>query len=57
MNLLKKRETGIFVLLVVLCVVVAIINHRNAVAGGAALDNLVQWVYQYGATWNPASQH
>jgi serine-type D-Ala-D-Ala carboxypeptidase/endopeptidase (penicillin-binding protein 4) len=38
-------------------VVVAIINHRNAVAGGAALDNLVQWVYQYGGTWNPASQH
>ena len=38
-------------------VVVAIINHRNAIAGAAALDNLVQWVYQNGATWNPALQH
>jgi serine-type D-Ala-D-Ala carboxypeptidase/endopeptidase (penicillin-binding protein 4) len=38
-------------------VVVAIINHRNAVAGAGALDNLVQWVYQNGATWNSALQH
>ncbi|HSD00126.1 MAG TPA: D-alanyl-D-alanine carboxypeptidase/D-alanyl-D-alanine-endopeptidase [Casimicrobiaceae bacterium] len=38
-------------------VVVAIINHRNAIAGAGALDNLVQWVYQNGATWNPALQH
>ena len=38
-------------------VVVAIINHRNAVAGAGALDSLVQWVYQNGATWNPALQH
>jgi len=37
-------------------VVVAIINHRNALAGAAALDNLVQWVYQNGATWSPALQ-
>ena len=35
-------------------VVVTIINHRNAAAGAAALDNLVQWVYQNGAAWNPA---
>src|SRR5437763_1008427 len=38
-------------------VVVAIINHHNALAGAAALDNLVQWVYQNGATWNAALQH
>ena len=38
-------------------VVVAIINHRNALAGAAALDNLVQWVYQNGATWSAALQH
>jgi len=37
--------------------VVAIINHRNAAAGAGALDHLVQWVYQNGATWNPALQH
>ena len=38
-------------------VVVAIINHRHAAGAAGALDNLVQWVYQNGATWNPASQH
>jgi len=38
-------------------VVVAIINHRNAGAGAPALDYLVQWVYQNGATWTPALQH
>jgi D-alanyl-D-alanine carboxypeptidase/D-alanyl-D-alanine-endopeptidase (penicillin-binding protein 4) len=38
-------------------VVVAIINHRNAIAGAPALDNLVQWVYQNGATWDPSLQH
>jgi len=38
-------------------VVVAIINHRHAAGAAGALDNLVQWVYQNGATWNAASQH
>ena len=36
--------------------IVAIINHRNATRAAGALDNLVQWVYQNGATWNPALQ-
>ena len=38
-------------------VVTAIINHKNAAGAAGALDNLVQWVYQNGATWDPASQH
>src|SRR5439155_1865533 len=38
-------------------VVVAIINHNNAAGAASALDNLVQWVYQNGATWNPQLQH
>jgi len=38
-------------------VVTAIINHKNAAGAAGALDNLVQWVYQNGATWNPALQH
>ncbi len=36
--------------------VAAIINHPNAARGGPALDALAQWVYQNGATWNPALQ-
>jgi serine-type D-Ala-D-Ala carboxypeptidase/endopeptidase (penicillin-binding protein 4) len=38
-------------------VVTAIINHKNAAGAAGALDNLVQWVYQNGATWNPTLQH
>ena len=36
--------------------VVAIVNDRNAARAGPALDNLVQWVFQRGATWDPALQ-
>jgi D-alanyl-D-alanine carboxypeptidase/D-alanyl-D-alanine-endopeptidase (penicillin-binding protein 4) len=36
--------------------VAAIINHPNAARGAAALDNLVQWIYQNGATWDPSKQ-
>jgi D-alanyl-D-alanine carboxypeptidase/D-alanyl-D-alanine-endopeptidase (penicillin-binding protein 4) len=36
--------------------VVAIVNHRSAAHAGGALDFLVQWVYQNGATWDPALQ-
>ena len=36
--------------------VAAIINHPNAARGGAALDALVQWIWQNGATWDPAHQ-
>jgi D-alanyl-D-alanine carboxypeptidase/D-alanyl-D-alanine-endopeptidase (penicillin-binding protein 4) len=34
--------------------VVAIINHANAARGAAALDYLVQWVYQEAGHWDPA---
>jgi len=37
-------------------VVVAIINHPNAARGAPALDQLVQWVYENGATWDPSQQ-
>jgi len=37
-------------------VVVAIINHPNAARGSPALDHLVQWVYENGATWDPSQQ-
>jgi D-alanyl-D-alanine carboxypeptidase/D-alanyl-D-alanine-endopeptidase (penicillin-binding protein 4) len=37
-------------------IVVAIINHPNAVRGQAALDGLVQWVYRSAGTWDPRSQ-
>jgi len=37
-------------------VVVAIINHANAARGAPALDHLVQWVYQNGATWDASQQ-
>ena len=36
--------------------VAAIINHPNAARGASALDHLVQWVYQNGATWDPSQQ-
>jgi len=36
--------------------VVAIVNDRNAPRAGPALDYLVQWVFQRGATWDPALQ-
>jgi D-alanyl-D-alanine carboxypeptidase/D-alanyl-D-alanine-endopeptidase (penicillin-binding protein 4) len=36
--------------------VVAIVNDRNAARAGPALDYLVQWVFQRGATWDPALQ-
>ena len=36
--------------------VAAIINHPHAARGAAALDFLVQWVYQNAATWDPALQ-
>ena len=36
--------------------VVAIVNDRNASSAGPALDYLVQWVYRYGATWDPSLQ-
>jgi D-alanyl-D-alanine carboxypeptidase/D-alanyl-D-alanine-endopeptidase (penicillin-binding protein 4) len=36
--------------------VVAIVNDRNAARAGAALDYLVQWVFQRGAMWDPALQ-
>jgi serine-type D-Ala-D-Ala carboxypeptidase/endopeptidase (penicillin-binding protein 4) len=36
--------------------VVAIVNDRNASRAGGALDQLVQWVYRNGATWDPALQ-
>ena len=35
-------------------IVVAIINHANAARGAAALDYLVQWVYQEAGHWDPA---
>ena len=34
-------------------IVVALINHANAARGQPALDYLVQWVYRFGATWQP----
>jgi D-alanyl-D-alanine carboxypeptidase/D-alanyl-D-alanine-endopeptidase (penicillin-binding protein 4) len=34
--------------------VVAIVNHANAARGAPALDNLVQWVYQNAAAWQPS---
>ncbi len=37
-------------------VVVAIINHPNAARGAAALDHLVQWVYENGGSWDPSQQ-
>jgi D-alanyl-D-alanine carboxypeptidase/D-alanyl-D-alanine-endopeptidase (penicillin-binding protein 4) len=37
-------------------VVVAIVNGTSAAWAQAALDYLVQWVYQYGATWAPPSR-
>ena len=37
-------------------IVVAIINHPNAVRGQAALDGLVQWVYRSAGTWDARSQ-
>jgi len=37
-------------------VVVAIVNHPNAARGAPALDHLVQWVYENGATWDPSQQ-
>jgi D-alanyl-D-alanine carboxypeptidase/D-alanyl-D-alanine-endopeptidase (penicillin-binding protein 4) len=37
-------------------VVVAIVNHANAMRARGALDNLVQWVYRNAATWTPASR-
>ena len=33
------------------------ISELGFTGAAGALDNLVQWVYQNGATWNPASQH
>ena len=33
--------------------VVAIVNHANAARAQSALDYLVQWVYQNGASWRP----
>jgi len=36
--------------------VAAIVNHPNAARGAPALDHLVQWVYQNGATWEPSLQ-
>jgi D-alanyl-D-alanine carboxypeptidase/D-alanyl-D-alanine-endopeptidase (penicillin-binding protein 4) len=36
--------------------VAAMINHPDAARGAPALDALVQWVHQNGATWNPALQ-
>jgi len=36
--------------------VAAIVNHPNAARAGPALDALVQWTYQNGATWDPARQ-
>ncbi len=36
--------------------VAAIVNHPNAARGASALDHLVQWVYQNGATWDPSQQ-
>ena len=35
-------------------IVATIINHPNAARSGAALDYLVQWVYQEGGTYDPA---
>ena len=35
-------------------IVVVIINHPNAARGAAALDYLVQWVYQEAGHWDPA---
>jgi D-alanyl-D-alanine carboxypeptidase len=34
--------------------VVAIVNDANAARARPALDYLVQWVYENGATWDPA---
>jgi D-alanyl-D-alanine carboxypeptidase/D-alanyl-D-alanine-endopeptidase (penicillin-binding protein 4) len=36
--------------------VVAIVNDRNAARAGAALDYLVQWVFERGPDWDPARQ-
>jgi D-alanyl-D-alanine carboxypeptidase/D-alanyl-D-alanine-endopeptidase (penicillin-binding protein 4) len=36
--------------------VVAIVNDRNAARAAPALDYLVQWVYRYGAVWDPQLQ-
>jgi D-alanyl-D-alanine carboxypeptidase/D-alanyl-D-alanine-endopeptidase (penicillin-binding protein 4) len=36
--------------------VVAIVNDANAARARPALDYLVQWVYENGATWDPARQ-
>ena len=36
--------------------VVAIVNDRHAPRAGPALDYLVQWVYRYGANWDPKLQ-
>jgi len=36
--------------------VVAIVNDRNAARARPALDDLVEWVYRNGATWDPAQQ-
>lgn len=38
-------------------IVTAIINHANAARGAAALDYLVQWVYQEAGHWDPALRH
>ena len=35
-------------------IVTAIVNHPNAWRAAPALDHLVQWVYQEGATYDPA---
>jgi D-alanyl-D-alanine carboxypeptidase/D-alanyl-D-alanine-endopeptidase (penicillin-binding protein 4) len=35
-------------------IVVAIINHANALRGQPALDALVQWVYRDAAAWSRA---
>jgi D-alanyl-D-alanine carboxypeptidase/D-alanyl-D-alanine-endopeptidase (penicillin-binding protein 4) len=32
----------------------ALVNHPDAGRAQAALDILVQWIYQNGATWRPA---
>ena len=37
-------------------VLAAIVNHANAARAAPALDNLVQWVYERGATWDPSQQ-
>ena len=37
-------------------IVVALINHANAVRGQPALDTLVQWVYANAAGWSPTQR-